>query len=666
MVKGLPNDSREQARESPERPGPPLRKKIQKPSRSGAAGLDMTQLIELPPRDAAAQNEGEPKIFTQYTYSQIKSLNPFLKRSLDKLGYSKMTKIQVKAYVPINHREDCVLKSETGSGKTLAWWVPILNTLMAEPERIKRTDGIKVLVVVPTRELAIQVQGVIEKVTRCAVNIVSAVVTGGTQMDTEKTAIRKGLNVVVGTPARIVYHLRNTSRFSLQQLKTLVFEECDRTLDMGFKKDVGAVLEAVQPRLPEIHKVFVSACISEKVEELLCQIRPETQGQLQAAYKFVGFGENIKIQTAPETLNHFYVLTEERKKVTLFLTLLKLLQNEKVIVFVSTADECNFLERVCTLFGKLDYRGQAQAQPDPHAPQPRPLQTREMKDLKKFDMTNIAEELDPKIAEHLLKEKQNQEDAGKMQEEEQKAPEVIDKSTKFLQHYIHKIHGYMGQKDRAEAFAQFSQCQKGVLICTDVGSRGLDFTGTRVIILFDVSPSYKDYINRVGRTARIGNQGSAISLLFEKEAKYAEKLSQNCNAEAIDFRDVEACFREQEQPPVSNFGQYLDLEMRRVIGTYQLGNLSRRAFVSFCRAYSRLKDTDCFNLKKMNLSAISKSYGCKSAKADSDTQKAGYSTLPDSRQITSSEAAHLERKRTQTIEGMKGVRSQKFLTEEFE
>jgi ATP-dependent RNA helicase DDX31/DBP7 len=581
---------------------------------------------------------------------------------MEKLGYQKMTKIQVKSYVPISHGEDSVLKSETGSGKTMAWWVPILNALISQPERLKRTDGIKVLVIVPVRELALQVHGVIEKVSRCAVNIVSGTVTGGLQMDSEKTSIRKGLNVVVGTPARIVYHLRNTARFSLTGLQYIVFEECDRTLDMGFKKDMGIILEAVQDRMPQIKKVFVSACITEKVEELLRQIRPETGSWLQDSYRFVGFGENLKTQTSPETLKHFYVLVEERKKVTLFLTLLKLLQHEKVIVFASTADQINFLERVCTLFGKIDYSDNYREQPN--APQPRPLATRELKQLQKFDMTEIGTDLNEKLAQHLLDERDLQEQQDNVEPEV--GPEVIDKSTKFLQGHMYKIHGYMNQKDREMAFNQFAACQSGVLLCTDVGSRGLDFTGTRVIILFDVAPSFKDYINRVGRTARIGNEGSAISLLYEREKAYAGKLTQSCQAEELAIDSIEEAFRIQEQPPVGNFGQYLDSEMRKVIITYQLANLSRRAFVSFCRAYSRLKDTDSFSLKRLNLSGISKSYGCKSTKAAHETNKTGYATLPDARQITASEAAFLDRKRTATIEGMRGVGSKRYLKSEFE
>jgi len=93
-----------------------------------------------------------------------------------------------------------------------------------------------------------------------------------------------------------------------------------------------------------------------------------------------------------------------------------------------------------------------------------------------------------------------------------------------------KIHGHMEQKDRSHVFAKFNEIKKGVLICTDIASRGLDFSSLSVIILFDVSASYKDYVNHVGRTARIENVGTALSFLYEKEINYARKLEKNCGA----------------------------------------------------------------------------------------------------------------------------------------
>lgn len=75
---------------------------------------------------------------------------------------------------------------------------------------------------------------------------------------------------------------------------------------------------------------------------------------------------------------------------------------------------------------------------------------------------------------------------------------------------------------------EFSNMKTGTIFCTEVAQRGLDFPEVRMIILFDVSPSYKDYINRVGRTGRMENTGAALSLLYEEENNYGKKLEENC------------------------------------------------------------------------------------------------------------------------------------------
>ncbi len=119
----------------------------------------------------------------------------------------------------------------------------------------------------------------------------------------------------------------------------------------------------------------------------------------------------------------------------------------------------------------------------------------------------------------------------------------------------------MEQKNRSKIFEKFNEVKKGFLICTDIASRGLDFNSLKVIILFDVSPSYKDYVNRVGRTARIENVGTAISLLYDKELNYAKKLSKNCKAKELKISQFEEIFKQQFLPEskIRNFAQFFDV-----------------------------------------------------------------------------------------------------------
>lgn len=118
-------------------------------------------------------------------------------------------------------------------------------------------------------------------------------------------------------------------------------------------------------------------------------------------------------------------------------------------------------------------------------------------------------------------------------------PSKSDKESgqKLFTQKLLKIHGHMDQKERTKVFLDYNQTPNGVLFCTDVAARGLDFQSVEFIILFDVSASYKEYVNRVGRTARAEKVGACISLLYEEEVNYAKKLHENCNAKEIkDFR----------------------------------------------------------------------------------------------------------------------------------
>ncbi len=82
----------------------------------------------------------------------------------------------------------------------------------------------------------------------------------------------------------------------------------------------------------------------------------------------------------------------------------------------------------------------------------------------------------------------------------------------------------MDQHERNNVFNKFQECKNGLLLCTDVGSRGLDFKKTDLIIIFDIANSEKDYVNRVGRTARLNNKGTVINLLYQEEQEYSEML----------------------------------------------------------------------------------------------------------------------------------------------
>ena len=413
----------------------------------------------------------------------------------------------------------------------------------------------------PTRELGIQICNTLIKIGRACVNIVPGLLVGGENIKKEKEKIRKGLNIIVGTPGRVKYHLENTSNFIPDKLSSIVIEECDRMFDMGFEREMKFIFEKMRDEVENSQKILVSACITNKVEGLLFKLDLDLEGDL----KLIGFNDtNMKELDLPDTLSHLYITLDERNKIIYFIMLCKLFLQKKVVIFVATADEANYLEAL----------------------------------LKNFN------EYYDKV-------------------EDQKEP--------IFQTNINKIHGYMHQKDRSAVFGDFITQDHGFLICTDVGSRGLNFENISIIILFDVSVSYKDYINRVGRTARIDKVGSAISLLNPCEDKYAQKLKENCKITEIDKIELDRLF--MDLTGEANNSHYH--KINRVINMFNMNEdnnyLARRAFNSFCRAYSMLKDKDCFNLKNMNLHAISKSFGLSDSNSRRRKVISNYNEIKDSK-----------------------------------
>lgn len=597
-----------------------------------------------------ATSKAVSTVFTTQQYSDLPTINHYLLKQLTKSGFTMLTKIQTSAFGPISEGKDCVLKSETGSGKTLAYLVPLLNSLMAIQPKISRNDGCKLLIVCPIRELCLQIYKNLQDVGRACVNLVAGVLIGGEDIKSEKERIRKGLSIVIGTPGRIVYHLENTQSFALNKLSAIVFEECDRTLDMGFAKEIKSLLSNTKFELGAAQRVMVSASISEKVEELLHTVSRSSTADIEQSYEFIGFEGDKKELKTPFKLKHFYLFVDESRKLINCLTLLKLIEKEKIILFVSTADQANFIEMICCNINKPDPHNQSYSY---NVPNTANYEDYNQGVLKQLEAQDSGEGIDPRLMKGLK--------AGRVHQE----GDTANSSELFLNMAIYKIHGQMQQKERSVVFDEFTRSKSGLLICTDVGSRGLDFTDTKIIILFDVSPSYKDYINRVGRTARIDKDGAAISLLYHQEASYAARITESCQAQELLLSEIEDNLQETLNVSAKGVIGGLQFELVNCILRKNLNYLSRRAFNSFCRAYSRLRDEVSFSVKNLHLASVAKSYGLKSAMSNSDTHKPEYKTSKDAKDLSQSERAFLERKRLSTIQGLKTVRNKAFMNDEF-
>jgi len=194
-------------------------------------------------------------------------LHPDLLRAVDALGYTLPTPIQKDAIPPAIAGRDVFACAMTGSGKTAAFMLPILQRLLSRPAA---NNGTRVLVLAPTRELAAQIDEQRRALGRFT-RIGGAVVVGGVSMGPQETALRRGAEVLVATPGRLLDHLqRGTARLGL--IETLVLDEADRMLDMGFLPDIRRILKYVPvARQTLLFSATMPPEIVALARELLCQ-----------------------------------------------------------------------------------------------------------------------------------------------------------------------------------------------------------------------------------------------------------------------------------------------------------------------------------------------------------------------------------------------------------
>ncbi|PCI40381.1 MAG: RNA helicase [Elusimicrobia bacterium] len=190
-------------------------------------------------------------------------LHPDLLKGIDEMGFEKPTPIQKEAVPEALKGRDILGSAQTGSGKTVAFALPALHRILSG----NRESGARVLVLTPTRELAAQIEDTFKQCCQFT-KLRCLLVIGGESMGRQISEMHstKGLDVVIATPGRLLDHLRNTRGFDLKGVETVVLDEADRMLDMGFLPDVSRILE----RLPRNHQTLMfSATIPPEIENLV-------------------------------------------------------------------------------------------------------------------------------------------------------------------------------------------------------------------------------------------------------------------------------------------------------------------------------------------------------------------------------------------------------------
>ena len=351
------------------------------------------------------------------------ALDKSLTDAVKALGYDQPTPIQQQAIPAILANKDIMAGAQTGTGKTAAFALPILQRLSAN---IPAQRPIRALVLTPTRELAQQVyKSFVSYAENTELNI--AVAYGGVSIKPQIEAIEKGADVLIATPGRLLDHIINGSVL-LIHLETIVFDEADRMLDMGFKDEIDRILNRLPPKRQTL---LFSATFDDAIFKL-----------------------SKTLLNDPELIE-----VSERNTAA-----------SQVEQIVYTVDSDRKRELTSFLIGSKNWQ-----------------------QILIFTRTKQG-------ADDLAKEMSK--DGIKTQ----------------------SIHGDKSQGARDKALADFKAGKTRALIATDVAARGIDINDLRYVINYELPYIAEDYIHRIGRTGRAGNDGLAISLMSPSEAWLLEAV----------------------------------------------------------------------------------------------------------------------------------------------
>ena len=340
------------------------------------------------------------------------AITPNMERSLHEMKYAQPTSIQ-EAIIPlVRAGRDIVGQAQTGTGKTAAFGIPLVEAL--DPKSHKP----QALVLTPTRELAVQVNGELNRLGKYS-GIRSLAVYGGQSMETQVMALQKGVQIMVATPGRLMDHMRRGT-VQLGALRTVVLDEADQMLDIGFADDIEHILR----QTPQTRQtLLLSATMPTTIQRLVYRYLEKP--------KWVRIGGDAK---PVEKVTQIYYEVAERDRPEALIRLLKRPRHiTQALIFRRTKLG---VDRLVMLLRRRGY----DAQP---------------------------------------------------------------------------IHGDMTQAQREIVILRFRSQRLRILVATNVAARGLDIPAVSHVINYDIPGNLEEYVHRIGRTARMGRDGTAITFVSE-------------------------------------------------------------------------------------------------------------------------------------------------------
>ncbi|MBW8686835.1 DEAD/DEAH box helicase [Chitinophaga rhizophila] len=346
---------------------------------------------------------------------------------IDAMGYTTATPVQEKVIPPIIAGKDILACAQTGTGKTAAFLLPILHRLITEPHDAHKINS---LIIVPTRELAVQIAQTLEGMSYFT-SVSSIAVYGGSNgalFAAEKKALTKGVDIVICTPGRMIAHL-NMGYVKLDAVKYLVLDEADRMLDMGFSDDIIRITSTLPKQRQNL---LFSATMPDKIRKLALKILDHPEEI------------NIAISKPPEKIVQEAFVVFEEQKIGLIKQLLSRKEFGSIIIFCS----------------------------------------------RKQNVRQLTYEL---------------------------------KKARFS---VDEIHSDLEQDKREQVLMDFKNKKLKMLVATDILSRGIDIEDIDLVINYDVPNDGEDYIHRIGRTARAATDGTAYTIVSEKEQRKFARIEE--------------------------------------------------------------------------------------------------------------------------------------------
>ncbi|TDY03946.1 ATP-dependent RNA helicase RhlB [Thiohalophilus thiocyanatoxydans] len=344
-----------------------------------------------------------------------------LLQGIEEAGFSYCTPVQAETLPLALAGRDVSGQAQTGTGKTAAFLIALFAHLLRHPaDAQRRPNQPRALILAPTRELAVQIHRDAELLNK-HLGMRLGLAYGGTGYDSQRQQLETGVDILIGTPGRIIDYFKQKV-FDLQAIQVMILDEADRMFDLGFIKDIRFLLR----RLPEADRrlnLLFSATLSHRVKEL--------------AYEHMNNPEAVEIEpeqiTAEQVIESVYYPAKE-EKISLLLGILATQHVERAVIFVNT------------------------------------------------------KRAGEKIADYLRGN---------------------DQAAALLT-------GDVPQKQRLRLLRQFSDGELNLLVATDVAARGLHIPAVSHVINFDLPQDAEDYVHRIGRTARAGATGEAISFACDE------------------------------------------------------------------------------------------------------------------------------------------------------